>query len=561
MKAFLTPYIYITIFSCCFSGVNAQNLILKITSKDPSNYTLLENLKFKEKHSREESLNQEIDSLSLLFEKLGYLNNRVDTIIKRDSIYTAYFKLGLSIKKIKIFYDKNQIEKVLLADISKNINENYFEVPIDLVENSLQKITMKLEEQGNSFSTIQLSDITIKEHYITAVLNVITSQTRTIDKVIIKGIDNFPKAFIKNYFNINQNTLFSKQNITKISSQLKALPFVTELKAPEVLFTNDSTYVYLYVKEKKSNKFDGLIGFFSNEESNRLQFNGYLDLTLNNIFNSGESIQLNWSNNGNERQLFNFSVETPYLFNSSLTPKIALNIYRQDSTFINTTANIALKYALNYRNKIGLSYVNETSTDLLDNSINNINSYATNLYGVTYQNVAYNNSLLFPLKFNTVINIFTGNRETTSIRTKQTKLSLEASYLWNLNAKNNIYVRSSNAILLSDNYLTNELYRIGGVNSIRGFNEESILSTSHTIFNIEYRFTTTNTSYVYSITDFAYVANNLEGLDQKIYSLGLGYAFNTDFGLLNLSYALGKLDEVPFNLDNSRVHLKIISFF
>ena len=561
MKAFLTPYIYIIIFSCCFSGLNAQNLTLKITSKEASNYTLLENLKFKEKHSGEESLKQEIDSLSLLFEKLGYLNNRLDTIIQLDSIYTAHFNLGLSIKRIKIFYDKNQIQEELLADISKIINENYFEVPIDLVENSLQNIIIKLEKKGNSFSTIQLSDISIKEDYITAALNVNTSKTRTIDKVIINGIDNFPKAFIKNYFNINSNTIFSKQNITKMSSQLKALPFVTELKPPEVLFTNDSTYVYLYVKEKKSNKFDGLIGFFSDEGSNSLKFNGYLDLTLNNIFNSGESILLNWSNNGNERQLFNFSVETPYLFNSSLTPKIGLKIYRQDSTFINTTANIELKYALNYRNKIGLSYINETSTDLLDNSINNLNNYATNLYGGTYQHVVYNNSLLFPLKLNTVINIFTGSRETESIRTKQTKLALEASYLWNLNAKNNIYIRSSNAILLSDNYLTNELYRIGGVNSIRGFNEESILSTSHTIFNIEYRYTTTNSSYVYSITDFAYVENKLESLDQKIYSLGLGYAFSTDFGLLNLSYALGKVDELPFNFDNSRVHLKIISFF
>jgi len=270
---------------------------------------------------------------------------------------------------------------------------------------------------------------------------------------------------------------------------------------------------------------------------------------------------VNWRNNGNERQLFNFSIEAPYLFNSSLIPKINLNIYKQDSTFINTTTNIALQYAINYKTKIGLSFIGESSNNLLSNTIDNLNSYSTNLYGLTYAYSEYDSSILYPIKFNAFANIYTGSRTIQSIKTNQTKLGLELSYLLNLNIKNKIFMKSNNGILLSDNYVTNELFRIGGVNTIRGFNEESITSSSYTIFNIEYRYNTNNTSYLYSITDFAHVANKLEGQDQNMYSLGLGYAFNTKMGLLNLSYAIGKSDNLPFNFNNSRIHLKILSYF
>ena len=561
MRRFLTPYIYIIIFCTNFLGLHSQNLTLKISTKDSTKSKLIKSLAFKKKHVSEQSLFFELDSLSLLFEKIGFLNNRLDTIVKKDSIYNAHFILGNSIKTIKIYYDQHLIPKEILQHVSKKVTDTFFEVRFDLLQKSLDLIVSKFEEKGNSFTEVHLGTINVSNNTATAKLHINNSKIRTIDRVIIKGIDNFPTSFIRNYFKINQNTVFNLDKLTKISNQIKALPFISEFKTPEVLFTNDSTYVYLYLKKEKSNKFDGLIGFSSSEESSSLQFNGYLDLALTNIFNSGENIQLNWKNNGNDKQLFNFNVEIPYLFNSSLTPKIGLNIYKQDSTFINTKATIGLNYSLNYKNSIGISYISESSTNLLNNPINKLNSYSTNLYGVNYDYRILNTSLLYPVKFNTNLSIYTGNRKTDNTTTTQTRLNLGAYYLWSLNFKNHIYINSNNAILISDNFLTNELFRIGGVNSIRGFNEESIFASTYTIVNIEYRYSTNISSYIYTISDFGRLENSLENFEQNLYSLGLGYAFNTKFGLLNLSYAIGKLDKLPFNVNNSRFHIKIVSFF
>ena len=492
---------------------------------------------------------------------MGFLNIQLDTILKKEATYRANFILGNSTKTIRIYYDNTSITKEFLKPISQHVKDDFFEIGLNLVPNALTSIASQYESRGDVFTEVYLTNIIVKHNYLSSQLVIKKSTIRTIDKVVIKGDTDFPKTFVKHYFNINNRTIFNRKKLLSIANQIKALPFIDQAKPSEVLFTNDSTFLYIYVKKKKSNKFDGLIGFSSTESNNNISFNGYLDLALNNIFKGGENITLNWKNNGSNRQFFNFKVETPYIFNSSITPVIGLNIYKQDSTFVNTKMTIDLNYALNYENKIGVAYISESSTDLLDNPISNLDNYTSILYGITYNHTVLSNKVLYPIKFNFNLNAYTGIRKTTTLKNKQTQLNLDAQYILTLNAKNSFFIRSSNGMLFSDNFLTNELYRLGGVNSIRGFNEESIFASLYSIANIEFRYNTNISSYLFTITDAGFIQNELENINQRIYSLGLGYTFNTNFGILSLSYALGKLDNLPFGFNDSQFHLKIESFF
>ena len=105
------------------------------------------------------------------------------------------------------------------------------------------------------------------------------------------------------------------------------------------------------------------------------------------------------------------------------------------------------------------------------------------------------------------------------------------------------------------------MFRIGGIYNLRGVNEESIFASAYSIFNLEYRYRISNLSYFYSITDYAFVENKIIEENSQIISLGLGYAFFTKVGLLNISYAIGKFDDNSFNFNNSKIHVKIVSFF
>ncbi|MBT8385223.1 MAG: hypothetical protein KJO83_05900, partial [Bacteroidia bacterium] len=246
-----------------------------------------------------------------------------------------------------------------------------------------------------------------------------------------------------------------------------------------------------------------------------------------------------------------------------LLPQAELNIYKQDSSFINTKFRFNLPYALNERNNLGISFQSLSSSDLLTNNTNtDISDFSNLFYGLNYEYQIPNEHTVFTSKFHLFSEILRGNRKTEGNRTTQTKLYLRSNYLWSLNYRNHIFIQNVSSTLLSDDtLLNNELFRIGGSNSMRGFNEESILTSTFSFFNLEYRILTNNTSYLYSITDAGYIDNNIINKASKLYAIGIGYAFTTKFGFLDLNYAVGGIINESFNLDNSRFHLKIISYF
>ncbi len=525
------------------------------------NTIFINSIQYQKNHNSEISLFNSLDSVKNKLQQKGFFSVELDTLIKKDTLYNAKLNLENFHKTVRIYYSNTELGKEHLFKISPTVKDTYFDIRIERLSRTLNEIVGVFESQGNSFTQVSLKDIIVKKELIEGVLDIKKSKPRKIDKVVINGYENFPKTYLNHFLKLKSNTLFNKSKLDKTSELLTILPFVTETKPPEILFTKDSTIVYLYIKKKAFNKFDGLIGFTSQEDGTGISFNGYLDLSLNNVFNGGESFSLHWRNNGDERQVFNLSTTIPYIFNSRFSPEAELNIYKQDSTFINTKTKFLLPYSINERNAVGLSLYTETSSNLLTNVINDIGDFNTIFYGINYRYQIPNNQFLFPIKFNIFSELFTGNRKTDDNNIKQSKIYFKTNYLWNLNYKNHIYLQNETSTLLSDNILTNELFRIGGVNSIRGFDEESIFASTYSYFTIEYRYTPNNTSYLYSITDLGYIDNEIINQSSQIYSLGLGYAFTTKLGVLNLSYALGKFSNQPFDFGNSRFHLKIISFF
>lgn len=568
MKIKITPYILLLFFLFGFFSSNAQKLQLSVISNNPTNNSIIEKLTYKKNHSAKDSIDREISSVQTQLERIGYLNTVLDSISLKDSVYVAHLNLKQQTKKIRIHYynDSSTLHKMskkIIDQLSNKISENYFEILFSDVTSTLEKIVAFYEKKGNSFVQVSLKNIHLKNGIATAQLNIQDIKPRTIDKVIIKGYDKFPENFIKYNIGLKKNDVFNKNKLMEASIAINNLSFVEEQKSPEVLFTNDTTYIYVYLKKKQSNKFDGVLGFSSKEDAGGVEFNGYLDFLFSNIFNSGETIALLWKNNGNDSQRFLISVNTPYIFNLPIIPKASIEIFRQDSTYNNIMVDFGVGYQINSKNKITFSYNSENSNDLLSNnvSIPTINSFKNNFFGASYSNHQPNNDFLFPEKFNANFSAFLGKRSSDNIDTSQTKFTFLANYLYTFNNRNHFFVQNQSAILISDNYYTNELFQIGGINNIRGINEDSIFASSYSIFNIEYRFKLSSSSYIFSISDYAYIKNEILKSNFNIFSLGLGYAFTTKLGILNLGYALPKIENSAFNINDSKVNIKLISIF
>lgn len=545
MKQKISHYIYILFFISFSSGFYAQKINLKITSKNKVENLFLKKIDYKKEHIDSVSVNSEIDKIVNYLEYNGYFTSTIDStrITPEHSIF--YFSLNDKINQAVLKVNPN----VNLLLTNYTIKNNLIYVPIEKVQVVLLDISKSLDKQGRSFSKIQLKNIIIENKTLFANLEILSSKKRIINRVVIKGYEDFPTSFLKNYFNIKSSSVFNQQKIEEISNASKGLQFIKEIKAPEILFTKDSTLLYLYLKKHQNNSFDGLVNFTS-KENGKLLFNGNIDLKLNNVLDSGEEFVLFWNSIGNERQEFKVLTKIPYLFNSAISPEISFSIYKQDSTFLNTTFNSKIKYTISKNLNIGLTFNSESSKNLQNSNIlGNINSFNSNFIGFQVSYVKTKNDPFFNDTFFLEVNPSIGRRRLEGDSSNQFKIRTITSYIWDINYRNSIYIKNDTGFLNSDTYLNNELFRIGGANSIRGFNEQSIFTSSYTFFNIEYRFLTSNTSYLYSITDLGSVQEH----SSTLVSYGIGYLFNTNNSQININTVIEKQPSKSFNFESIKL--------
>ncbi|ARV07677.1 hypothetical protein BTO04_13680 [Polaribacter sp. SA4-10] len=550
----LKQFTFLFILVAFSNGFLAQEITMKISSKKEIEKVILEKLDFKKKHNDITAVKLETEKISNYLKKIGYFTNTIDSISISDKLYVAYFSLNKKIDKADIKLNANV--GLLLKKL--NIEGASIIIPIEEVEPLLNKISKELENQGKSFSIASLKNIELRNKTLFADLEIYQSEKRKINEVIIKGYENFPNAFIKYHFKIKKETVFNQKKIKEISSASKNLTFTKEIKQPEVLFTKDSTLLFIYLKKYQNNTFDGMVNF-SSKENGGIKLNGHLDLKLNNILNTGEKFELFWNSTNNQSQEFKIATEIPYLFNTSLTPKVSFAIFRQDSTFIKTKFSTKIFYDISPKIKIATTFSSESSENLEKKITNNIASFNNYFFGFQFEYSIPKNDSFFNDKLLLRINPSVGKRTKEVTSSNQFKIETTASYIWDFNLRSSLFIRNKTGYLNSDSFIDNELYRIGGANSIRGLDDLSIITSSYSFFNIELRYLTSNKSYLYTITDIGRIKTSSE--DKNLFGIGLGYLFNIKNSQITLSAASTRTSSETFNLKNSKLIISWKTFF
>ena len=547
-------FLSFVLLSCFTHGIFGQDFTLKIIGVDSLQTEKLASYSYITKHASKIHVYKEIGKFHKKIKKSGFLTSVLDTILLEDSYCTAVFNLGKKTEEVVLIIPKN----IKLTDYIKKTDS------IKIKTNKLEEFTNSLltdfDKKGNSFSEITYTNPTYINNILYLDFNITKSKRRLINKVIIKGYEDFPESYIKNYFQIHKNTIFSKQKIANISKLTQDLNFISEKKRPEVLFKTDSTHLYLFLEKIEANSFEGMINFASKDNGQGLLINGKLDLKLSNVLNTGENLELFWNRVAEEKSQFKINARLPYIVRSPFSAFIGFDLYRQDSTFLNAKFDAKSEYQLNTSSKIAISYASEQSNYLLDIIDENIESFTNNFLGVTYDlKVSSRNSLFNNiLKFN--ISAVIGNRKSPINKVKQLKFNLNSVINIKTSKRSYVYMRNETGYLNSSNYLTNELFRIGGFNSIRSINEQSVFTKKYSFLNIEYRYITSSSSYLYSISDIAYY-NTIKNSTERLLGLGLGYNFKINSSKISLGYINGINQNNSSSINNSRLIVQWTTLF
>jgi len=543
----------------------AQNFNLKITGTNAIENKIIDSLNYSPKHPNLKSLLHEIKNTSEKLAKKGFLDNKIlETKNISDSSYTSIIELNNRIKKIHIYIGINN----QFSNLQKSGNDTII-LPYEEVENYLNQKINDAEKAGYALTKINLKNIRRKNLIIYADLNFKSEKKRDLNSIILNYTNNtvkdiFPKGHLKQLNKKYLNRTFNQETVKELYNEINNFEFITQTKYPEILFTKDSTKIYAYIQKRKANTFDGYIGF-SNDEDKKLNLNGYVDITLQNILHSGEEFSLYWKSDGNQQKTFNTKLEIPYIFNSSLGIKAQLNIFKQDSTFQNTKTAIDLGYFVNYNSRIYIGYQSTESSDI--QNINNAtisdykNSYITTSFDYKKTDITNN---LFPKK--TTLNLIfgygkrnTNNNPETAESSKQFYTNINLSYNFELNEKNFININSQNFYLNSKNYISNELFRFGGMNSIRGFSENSLQANFNALILTEYRYIPSKSLYVNSIIDYGLyqdlTSNTNQNKVKKLIGIGIGTGIQTTNGLLKITLTNGAENANELQLYNTIINI------
>ena len=537
---------------------------LKIEGSDDLETKVLDSLNYRKTFTEFKSLQDEIDSTQLRLQRIGYIENRIiETKKINDSSYVSKFDLKKKFYTIYIYYTKTALKAPELVPISDDVTSEYFSIPIEQTEFVLNYLNELIIEKGLPFASLKLIDLKKKDNdNLKAELFVSDTKKRTIDEIVIKGYEKFPRSFLKHFLRIKTNSDFNLNEVKTKSEQLDQIRFANQTRSPEVLFTKDSTTLYFYIEKSKSNSFDGFLGFGTNEESNKLEFDGYLNLNLVNSLNYGESFQLNYKSDENEQKIFNIKINAPYLFGSSIGTQLGLNIFKKDSSFTTVDQYIDVFHQINSAQRIYLGINSTKSNSLLENNAQNIEDVNSLIYKIKYEYIKpqYQN-FLFPINFELNTMLGFGDRTVDNSKEDLKTFKIDAYKIFNLNLKNSIYLKLSSAGLFSDGLLNNELLRFGGINSIRGFEENSLVATLNGVLNTEYRYQINPTIYIHTIIDGAYIENDISNQKEKLFGYGFGFGILTKAGILKFNYANGKSEGQNFKLSNSKIHLSLNALF
>lgn len=542
MKQLLIIAFYITL---CQTSL-AQNFILKINGTSDIETKTIDSLNYNRIHKNKTSIENETIATSKKLESIGYLHPQRNEIIKiNDSVFSVLFQLNKQTKYSYIYVGKNEILK---KTITHPINHDTLILKYAETPAFLAKSIHQLEQLGYPLAKLQLTNIQNKDNRLMADLDLKINNKRKINRITLKTkeVEKKDDFFPKNHlYQINKkfkDKLFNQEALEEIALEFDKYPFAKQIKKPELLFTQDSTTIYIYLEKRKNNSFDGYIGLGNNEEE-KTTLNGYLNIQLQNLLKTGEDFFVYWKSDGNNQKTFRTGITLNYLFKTPLGLSSQLHIFKQDSTFQNSKTFADLNYHINYSTKLYLGIESTVSSDI-QNSNNLVSDYKNQFIttGFYYSKIALSNNF-FPEKTKIDLRAGTGKRNTpnqpnTNSNEKQYFLNLNITHNFTLNPKNIINLRSQNYYLKSDTYLINELFRFGGLNSIRGFAENSLQANQLHALLTEYRYIINPSLYIYSILDYAFYRDNslmkLENFN-KINSIGLGLGIQTNNGILNIS--------------------------
>ena len=538
---------------------------LMMAAQEIKSYRIFNNLEVsKSDKTNSNNLKDIVNDVLLSKIQEGYFNSSIDSTRIINKNLEIYMKTGslINVNEIKVNIN-DQLSLKLREDFVSQ--KKYFD-PSE-ISSKIRKWIVLMNNNGFPFAEFEFKNYEIIDSKINLECNLISGPLVRIDSLINPEISKKELMLVSKIINIKNGDVFNLSEIYKISENIRKSVFLKEIKPPAYEFVDNFASVYTYVKTESKNSVNGLIGI-QPSENEKIQFTGNVSLNFLNALSFGETLKLNWRKMFNSSQNLISEFSIPFIFKTNIEIMGGLDMIKKDSSFFNLNSKFILNYRLNSNLTSGFLFAKNNSTNLLQS---NYSSTTVNSFGFT-ADLKKTNNKYNPSKgylFKTELSYGwkqTYTNDTTSnniLRTPNFNGKLEIDTYWDIITRTTLKMKLTGSIIQNDILYENELIRIGGYKTIRGFNEESIMVSSFILSNFEFRYLLDEKSNVFIFSDFAWTESKTnEFLKEEYYqSFGFGTNISMKNGLLTFIYGIGRKLDNPFLIRTGKIHLGFTSYF
>lgn len=515
----------------------------------------------------------------------GYYNYNIEKIetVEIDSSQikiTVSINEGIPVQIRNINYNKTTTDSAFLDYGFQQLRGSTFSR--EIIENSIDEILTGFENRGYPFASVKIESVYFYNEsgsgnpLVDLYLIIDPGRESRISRIEFSGNSKTKAHVIERAIGLKPGDLYNQKNIDEIAPRLNRLRFFEPVDPPEFYFnSSDEGILKISVKEKETNNFDGIIGYIPGTNQNEKGFvTGFINVNLRNLFGTSRAAAFKWQQENSYSQELEIRYLEPWLFDFPVNIEAGLFQRKQDSTYVQRSAEGKIEYAA----------TDEISASLILNTQSTIPSERTNKSFTVYNSTSFTTGL--NIKIDTRDDLYapsggillsnsykyTSKRIdgpvefiTSDLKTSIgfQRLEIDLHYFLQIFRDQVIAAAVHARELKGDDVEISDLYLLGGTNNLRGYREKQFAGNRILWSNLEYRYLLSRRSFAFLFVDTGYflrnedLLNNIPRVSEFKYGYGIGFSIETALGILGVSFALGEGD----SFGEGKIHFGIVNEF
>ncbi len=565
MKKFFLTISFILIYSL---SVSAQQDSIKI---NVSNLEIRGNNVFSKREIRDmvppgecsdKQFQQSMEELLKNYQKKGYYFARLRV---RDSLNKTMIDVDENGKFILNRIELACQDSTILPALWELLDVRKKEQISHTINANAEKFLVYLENHGYPFGKVTIDSLiksTMSEANIglNCYLKVDPGAFVTVDSIHVLGNEITQEHVVIRETRLQTGAYFDFHQVAQIKDRLMKTGYFESVKDPYIMLDKQGHgHLFIPVKEGNPNQFNAVFGYNPGTAQNEKGYiTGLIDVAFRNLLGTGRIAEAFWQKKDRRSQELRFRYVEPWVKGWPVNVGFGFQQMIQDTSFVRRSwgFDVDVPYSpnLTIHSRVGkesvlpdsigqvLYQLPKSSSRLAKigfsyDTRNNLRNPSRGVFYRTYYEYANKKIVSLPNTDNSI------DLEKGTFRRDRWSVDAEVylpTFQWQtiLLGLHGRQVKSSERkISIAD------LYRLGGLNSLRGYREEEFLGERLAWMNLEYRYLLGTNSRIFLFTDAGYVSSKDE--DQKLvekykFSYGFGIRIETRLGVIAVDYGLAE---------------------